>query len=386
MPSKSFAQFEISKNKWILLFACSCMFALGLADNIRGPLFLDLINYFRLSNTQASLSFAITCGFGFIGNLSSNRLLKIISLPSLLIQSLLLMATGLFFMGFTEKFYFYLVGSGVFGLSMGFMGVAQNLIVAENMEGPLQTKALSGLHGLYGFSSLAAPFVASYAPRWLGPWRSGFFVTAAVCVLIFAFSYFVRPAERIVHHADDELKRTPVSYPSLFILGGVLAFYGVAEVLISSRLALYMRYYFSQDLQESSLFVTYFFSFLLVGRLIFTFKSFAASLRKQLNLLLILSLICLLFGLITSPFFLALTGLAMGGYYPLAIAYLSEQTRRHRRRYITFALGFQNICLITMHLGVGYVTDQFGLLYAFGVGVISLLLTLLCVNYRPDQI
>jgi hypothetical protein len=36
-----------------------------------------------------------------------------------------------------------------------------------------------------------------------------------------------------------------------------------------------------------------------------------------------------------------------------------------------------------MHLGVGYLTDHFGLFSAFGVGIISLLLALVCINFHP---
>ncbi len=359
------------------------MFALGMADNIRGPLFLDLIDYFKLSNTQASLSFASTSGFAFFGNWISGKILKWVSLSSLLIHSLFMMALALILMGIAQNFNLYLFGAAIFGLSMGLLGVAQNLLVAENMDGPHQTKALSGLHGLYGFSSLVAPFAASYAPRLLGPWRSAFYVTGGVAVLVFLFSFVIKPREMIVHQKTFEKGQKVSSYTSLLVFGGILAFYAMAENLISSRLAMYMRIYFDKDLRESSLYVTYFFSFLLLGRALFATKKFSTSLRLQLNILLFLSVVSLLLGLMLHPFFLAVTGLTMAAYYPLGIAYLSEHTHLQKRSYITFALGFQNLCLICMHLGVGYLTDAFGLFYAFGVGLISLVLASVCLNFHP---
>ena len=189
------ARILVSKTQWILLFACTSMFALGLADNIRGPLFPELIRFFQLSNTEASSSFAITSTFGFLGNLLAERILRRLTIDRLLILSLAIMGFGLLGMGVAVNFVFYMIAAAFFGLSMGFMGIAQNLMVAENITGEVQTKALSGLHSIYGLSSLVAPFVASYAPGLLGNWRAGFFVTSAASVLVFAGSCLIGSRE-----------------------------------------------------------------------------------------------------------------------------------------------------------------------------------------------
>ncbi len=381
-------RFVVSKTQWILLFACTSMFALGLADNIRGPLFPELISFFHLSNTEASSSFAITSMFGFFGNLIAERILRKVSIDRLLVLSLIIMSVSLFGMGIAPYFVVYMIAAAFFGLSMGFMGITQNLMVAENITGEVQTKALSGLHSTYGLSSLVAPFVASYAPGLLGSWRAGIFVTCGASILVFVCTHFIRSKESISHVKSQSLREDIQIEPqrnmfALFMFGGILAFYVVTEILVSSRLALYMRQYFNMGLKESSLYVTYFFSFLLLGRLGFTFKKFVISIRTQMNILLSLTLVCVLLGLIIHPFLLAFSGLAMAPFYPLGIAYLSEQTHIHKRRFITFALAFQNFCLITMHFGVGYLTDQFGLLNAFGVGIVSIVLSLLCINFHP---
>lgn len=382
------AQILLSKTRWILLFACTSMFALGLADNIRGPLFPDLIQFFTLSNTEASASFAITSAFGFVGNLGAERILRRFSISNLLVFSLFVMACALVTMGVASQFTFYMVGAAFFGLSMGWMGIAQNLLVAENITGERQTRALSGLHALYGFSSLVAPFVASYTPSLLGGWRGGFFVTSGTAAFVLALSFCIQPTEKIPHVRTPLISENParntVSWFSLGLFGGILAFYVVTEILISSRLALYMRQYFQMDLKSSSLYVTYFFTFLLMGRVGFALKKNSTSLRTQLNGILLSTFVCTGLGLLYHPFFLALSGLTMAPFYPLAIAYLSEQTHYQKRRYITFAIAFQNLCLICMHLGVGYLTDHFGLLYAFGVGLISIVLSMICVNFHPQ--
>jgi hypothetical protein len=39
-----------------------------------------------------------------------------------------------------------------------------------------------------------------------------------------------------------------------------------------------------------------------------------------------------------------------------------------------------------MHLGVGLLTDSFGLFYAFGVGIFALALSLICLNLHPKKL
>ncbi len=90
---------KFSKTRWAVFFACLSMFILGLSDNIRGPLFPELLRYFDISNTQASLSFGVASFAAFSGNLISTFLLKRIHLDRLLALAILFMSLGLFAMG-----------------------------------------------------------------------------------------------------------------------------------------------------------------------------------------------------------------------------------------------------------------------------------------------
>ena len=122
---------------------------------------------------------------------------------------------------------------------------------------------------------------------------------------------------------------------------------------------------------------------LLLGRILFALKAFKVKLKTQLNYSLIAAIICLSLGLKLHPLFFIALGFAIAPFYPISVAYISEQTGAYQRQFITFAMSFQSFCVIAMHLGVGYLTDRFGLFYAFEVGLISLLLSLVCVNFHP---
>jgi MFS transporter, FHS family, glucose/mannose:H+ symporter len=328
-----------------------------------------------------------------VGNALGAFTLRKISLYQLLAFSMLLMGVGLWGLGLAPRYEIYLVAALIFGLSMGGTGVAQNLMIAENVKQPYQTKALAGLHSVYGLSSLMAPFVASRAPKWfeggrislLEQWQSAFFLTGTLALVVLLLILFSRPNPIFQHH---DHKSSP-SYSkkgvvTMLWFAGFFASYVGAEILVSTRLALYMRTYFHFDLESSSNYVTYFFVFLLAGRFLFALKSFKWPLKTQMNASLVLSFVTLVLGLWLHPFFLALAGLTMAPFYPLALVYISEKTGLQKRRYLTFVMGMQSLFVIFMHIGVGYVTDTFSLFYAFGIGLVLLAGSLLCLNLHPE--
>lgn len=378
---------KMNRRVWAITFACLAMFVLGMADNIRGPLFPELLIFFKLTNAEASFSFAAASAAALCGNILAGYLLRSHTLSRILCISIFIMGAGLILMGFASTYVAFVAGSAIFGGSVGLVGLTQNVLVAESVDGRSQSKALSGLHGIYGLSSLLAPLVASYSAIIFGNWRSAFFVTAVLATIVGLVATLVKAEPSFEVHTNLEKPEGHlISKKALLLLGGVLAFYVVAEILVSSRLALYMRSYFGKDLKESSMYVTAFFICLLAGRLLFAVKTFSISLKSQLNASLVTAVACLLLGLFSHPLFLVLLGLAMAPFYPISVAYIAEQSGIYKREFITFAMSFQSFCVIAMHLGVGYLTDRFGLFYAFEVGLFALVLALICVNFHPKVV
>ena len=260
-------------------------------------------------------------------------------------------------------------------------------MITENVEAKFQSRALSGLHGVYGLSSLIAPWMASRAPGWFdGDWRNAFFVVAGISLAVTFLILSSRPQNQFYQATVVCAPKLKGHYKLRLWLSGFFACYVGAEILVSTRLALYMRTYFSMDLAQSSNYVSYFFAFLLLGRLIFALKSFRFPLKTQLNFFLIFSLVSLLLGLSVHPFFLSLVGFTMAPFYPLAIVYIAEITGPQMRNYLTFVMSIQGLCVISMHVGVGYITDAFGLFYAFGIGIVLLIIAIACLNLHPRNI
>lgn len=127
-------QLTIKKSIWALVFAYASLFTLGLADNIRGTLFPELLAQFQLTNTQGSWSFAATSSSAFIASLLSAQYLLRFTISSLLALAVMMLGLGLALMGFSSNYLALVFGSLVLGLGFGWMGVAQNLLVTENVD------------------------------------------------------------------------------------------------------------------------------------------------------------------------------------------------------------------------------------------------------------
>ena len=189
----------INKTTWAVFFAFTSMFILGISDNIRGPLYPELIKHFTLSNSQAAWSFAFSSTAAVLANAAAAFALKKIHLDRLMAIAVFLLIVGPLTMGLATSYQVYLTGAIFLGFSFGVMGVAQNLLIAENTDGLQQTRALSGLHSVYGFSSLIAPLLASRAPSWfaenygqltyLTHWQSAFFIVAIFYLIIAILLY-----------------------------------------------------------------------------------------------------------------------------------------------------------------------------------------------------
>lgn len=383
-------QAKIKQATWAIAFAFTSMIIIGLVDNIRGPLFPEVLNYFNLTSIKGSWSFATTSMAAFIGSYLTTAFLKKYSMSQLLLTAVMLMAIGMFVMGVAPNFNLFIVGSFVIGASIGSMAVAQNLLVSESVKPENKSRALSGLHAMYGLASFIAPLLASIATNETSSWRSAFLIISGISFVYCMVHIFVKadpPFHIHVHvHETEKAEQVTVPFKSLILIGGIFAFYVVAEIMIGTRLAQYMRNYYSMDLSQSSLYVTYFFLFLLVGRVFFALKKIAIPIKKQMNISLTISLILLIIGLNFHPLVLTLVGLAMAPFYPLSVAYISEVSGSYGRRFLTFAMAFQSLAVVTMHLGVGYLTDTLGLFYAFGVGIFALVLSLVCLNFHPKKL
>ena len=362
-----------------IVLAYLSLFALGIGDNIRGPLFPEILKSFNVNDTQGAAYYVMSSFCGFVGSLWVRLLLRRWSRVHTLQFSIFLMAVGLIGMGTVSDFKWMLVFSGIFGASLGIVGVVQNVLVSVGSSPEKRQQMLAGLHANYGIASVLAPLVVAGVSAWLGSWRYVFGVVAIVPAALLVGAFFWK--DRRSPTASTGTMASSLTPPPLqtrrdhigqIFLATTLGFYVLAEIMVSSRLALFVRRELSLDLQQSSYYLTGFFSFLLVGRLLFTFIHFKWPVRQMLGLFLLTSMLSCAIGLQGYPFFLALSGLFMAPFYPLAMLYISSHYEKTMDSAVSYTMAVQSFCTVIMHGLVGYLTDTYGISMALWVGPLAL--------------
>jgi MFS family permease len=290
-----------------------------------------------------------------------------------------LLLIGQLVMSVAPGFWVLIFGVFFFGFSLGLMGVIQNMLVVQEIPaGPLKNKILSGLHSMYAGSSLVAPMLVNLVvwmqPSGIAVWRLCFVAGAVFCILIFALSFW-GPA------IDDKMASPHARVSDSDDRGAQIYFaialssYVLAEILVSSRMALYMRRQYLSDLSQSSWYTAGFFVSLLCSRVLFSFWSPRVKLKTQLLTCLGLAVLSLLFGLYVHPMGLALSGFFMGPFYPLMMVQLGHVFHRSISQALSWAISLSSLFVVFMHVLVGVMTDAWGLQTAFLMGPIFCLIS-----------
>lgn len=365
-----------------ILLGYFSLFVFGLADNIRGPLFPDILRDFSVNDSVGSLMFALSSGASFIASHFARYFLKRFERRTVLQAASLLLAFALIGMASAPAFPLFLFFSLCFGFSMGIVGLIPNILVPLGSKPERKQQMLSGLHAMYGVASLIAPLLAASLGLLTGSWRYTFALSALVPLSLLAYSFHGSHGSL---HKKQPLPEGHANHrrrnfrPQLF-LALMVSFSVAAEVMVSSRLALFMRRVWNYDLEGSSLYVTYFFIFLLLGRLLFAVIPFHQSIRLLLSLSAVSTMALFFLGLLVHPFFLAATGFGVAPFYPLSISWISSEFPHDMDSAVSYMIATDSVMLILMHLLVGHLTDAIGITGAILTGPAFLLGSLLMVN------
>jgi len=141
---------------------------------------------------------------------------------------------------------------------------------------------------------------------------------------------------------------------------------------VSSRLSLYSIRELGLSSEQASRFVTGFFLGLLSGRVFATFVPFPGGHVRQLFVSLSLSFITQVLGLTWSPWFFVLTGLSMSVFYPICGAYIASLFPGQEGTLFSWAMAAQSLLIVVMHVGIGAITDLWGIQMAFYFGLMFL--------------
>lgn len=366
-------------NRKLIIVSFASLFLLGLADNVRGPLYPEILRAFSLNHRTGAWLFALTSIVSMVGAWNSRFWFSRRGRLDTLEMTLLLQAASFAVFALAPSFGVLLMGAAAFGYSMGLMGVAQNSIAAHAAESAHRSRVMGGLQSMYGLSSALAPLAAALYAGIAEGWRWSFATVGAITLVSLIFLRRLIPASHRAGHSAHALPPLGKQAHPLAAawMASLVATYVMGEILMSSRLALYFREEHAWDLRASSLAVTGFFAGLLVGRVLTAFVPMEGSPRPWLGLCLGAGAFLVGLGLTAWPPALILTGLALGPIYPLYMTLLCREFETSMDHVMGWVIAGQSLSLVMMHLGIGELTDGFGIARALWFAPAVLLLSLI---------
>lgn len=379
----------------VVLAAWMSLFALGLVDNARGPIFPELISQFGLSDTRASLFFLASSGAGSLHNLIMHRFLSHAAPGRLVVGYTLLMGLGALGIALAPTYELALVGGAFLGMGFGGLGVAQNSAV-QAVPKRIRSQAQGMLHGMYGFSSLLAPLaMASGGVQWRGT-----YMLLAAIPLVVSFGLLFRWSRLGHYHPDDDEADVVLAAESTSQSGWLFALLVgclvVAEISVSSRLVLLARREWGLGFEDASAWLAGYFVAMTIARFGLGFLKLPAATGRVLLAVIGLALPIGAIGLFGLPGVVdgaspRLAALCLFGFlialgYPLAMVRVRELYGRGAQKVTTLCILVQSVSGVSMNLALGWIADQTSLLRALQLvtlGVLAMGFVLMWAIERP---
>ncbi|MCO4793250.1 MAG: MFS transporter [Bacteriovoracaceae bacterium] len=378
-----------SQVNWKLLFtAYFSLLCHALFENGRGPAYPRILEFYDINSDKGSLIFALSTLTGLFINLTSKWWLPKFGAIKALRYASIFMFFGCFsyylFPSLGSSFTMLILGSCIAGLGTSGSAIPMNLLAAKATGPNLRRRALAGLHGIYGLTSLTAPLLFSV---WINKgeyWYSFFLLVSLFPFLLYFMTYRNFSFEK--HDYSTKSMKAPVSYKTRFLIGLCFALYVSGEILISSRLVFYLQEVTPLTRQMTEWALGLFFLFLTIGRLSFAFFHLPISSIKALFLSLSLSIICMLLGLYVNLWFLPLTGLFVSFFFPVGIEWLAEKFESGLDVMTASMFTWVNFFLIFMHYGFGIVVKNYNIQIAFTLPVYFFFITLVILSLLEFKI
>ncbi len=366
---------------WFLVgIAYFSLFAFGLVDNVRGPIFPDLLREYGLSDLAGGFFFLIASGASLVNNLVLYRWIERIGSYRTTQVYSLVQVLGLVVIGFGSTYPVTLLGAVLLGASMGGLGISVNLLVAEGAPHDRRRQALSGLHCMFGISSLFSPLVVSQFYHHSFGWRAVMGWVALAPLAVAAVSLLAKAEDRLPHRRSESRTVEPgakAPWTLGLFFGAIGACYVIAEISVSTRLVLFARRDWGYEVDAANTLLSLYFLGLFVGR--FAAAVFRLPWRSSsiLKVSTVVGLVFYVLGITVHPAWLALTGIALSVFYPCMIAMVNEEHRAHSGYITSWCITLQSFGVMVMHFALGGLTDAFGLGIALWMGPLVLILVLL---------
>lgn len=353
-------------------------------DNARGPYYPEILADFGVDATKGSLFFALASLFAFLGSFLSHRWLQRTSSLHMLIVSSMVFSIGFIAIALAPNWPVLCVACAVFGLGFGGLNLAQNTLVMEVAPPYLRRRMLNGLHGMYALASLVAPLSASLFRAFDFNWRMAFLVLALLpWILLAGIGHYVKKAKG-EHVSESHIPLYASEWKVVWLYALMVALYLWGEISVTTRLVQWLRTDVGYGPDAANFVLCAFFALFLIGRLAFSVIHFPNMTNWDVMLRsALLSAVLMAGGVLWHPTLIVLAGLSMAPFYPVAMAQINSHFGEKSSQALGFIIGFGSLSVVTMHLVIGWITDQWSLTRALALCAIGLGLLAVALLARP---
>ena len=378
-------------NYYLVIGAYIGLFYFGLIDNGRGPAYPSIIKDLNLTNWGGSLFFAFSSLMSFITTILSSFWLKKLKLMQGMKVSWLFLSLSAFCLGLCglwESQTLLYLASIIQGVGMGITGMNMNLMIEAGAPSLYRRRFFGGLHATYGIASFSAPLLFTISRNFKLVWEEYFFLlgTIGITLLFFFPLFFTTTNGDEFSYEEPKDETIPISFLYLLAISLCVGMYVASEIVVSSRLVLFLETLHSMPNNQANLYLSSFFILLMIGRLMLGFINIPMRSQSLLVLSLLLTSAFCFFGK-DYPIFLSLSGLTMSVFFPSFMDWIAEAFPNNFQRVMRFAMAGIGAHLVLMHLSFGRIADSLGIEKAmnlpFILSFISLLLLLISLlNHR----
>lgn len=375
---KYLSLFRLMQNRPFIFLAFLTLLTLSVIDNSRGPLYPLIKTDLDLLNSQAALIFALGSLGQFVVNIFSGLWLKLTFKKSIVVFQVM-MLIGCLLLGASKNLgpMFLYVGSFIFGMGSGGLGSLANMLIILGTSTERRRQFLSGLHAMYGTASFLAPFLVRGVFSFGGTWGQHFFLLS-----LFPFIAMMIAAKNLQGEIPPTSKKmqSDLSFWQKIPIGFLFSSYVAGEVLISSRMVVYLMDAWRFSWEAASLSLSFFFMSLLFGRALFALVKFPGKSFHWLLLSLVTTILLLVIGLRFNPQLLFLTGFSISIFFPCGIDWMThnygEKAAGFLTTYVSMWIG---LGLVSMHILNGILADTSGPQAAMLMAPILLLCSLVII-------
>lgn len=260
------------------------------------------------------------------------------------------------------------------------MTITLNLIINKSSVEKYRRRVFAGLHSMYGIASLLAPLGVKFATSLNITWNQYFIILSFIPLIFFVI--FLKLDFIPVKFTTPE--KPIANRKQLIFLSSMFAAYVSGEILVSSRLVIYLVKEQGMSFAQGTNYLTNYFLLLLIGRLFFSIVHLNVPTKRLLNISIVTSVITLFVGIFYYTPALVLSGLAMSYFFPCAMDWVGDVFGDHADEVMTQIMKAVGGALVAVHWIFGLLSDWVGLQGAMLLAPVLHVLVMYILHFQTD--